>query len=137
LPLSAERDNSNHPLVRHYEEFVAAQDPADPGVLVLSSFAGAAEQLDEALLVNPHDIQGMAAALHQALTMPLEERRSRHNALARRVVADDVESWRERFLRRLADAAKSRERTVPRAGGAVIFEQAQPLKRGTLSLRNQ
>jgi trehalose 6-phosphate synthase len=120
------------------KEFVAAQDPADPGVLVLSSFAGAAEQLDEALLVNPHDIQRMAAALHQALTMPLEERRSRHYSLSRRVVAEDVESWRERFLQRLAEAADpSRERPGRRASGAAIFEPVKPRKQGPLSLRNQ
>jgi trehalose 6-phosphate synthase len=56
------------------KEFIAAQDPADPGMLVLSRFAGAAEQLKEALLVNPYDTQGTAEAIQRALTMPVEER---------------------------------------------------------------
>jgi len=59
------------------KEYVAAQDPADPGVLVLSQFAGAAKQLDAALLVNPHDIEAMARAIKTALAMPLDERLSR------------------------------------------------------------
>ncbi|WP_175938035.1 trehalose-6-phosphate synthase, partial [Burkholderia plantarii] len=63
------------------KEFIAAQDAKDPGVLVLSRFAGAAEQLTDALLVNPYDIQGTARAIHAALTMPLDERVRRHTAL--------------------------------------------------------
>ena len=59
------------------KEYVAAQDPDDPGVLVLSRFAGAAEELDAALLVNPFDGEGMALALHAALLMPLAERKAR------------------------------------------------------------
>ena len=59
------------------KEFVAAQDPDDPGALVLSEFAGAAEQLQAALLVNPHDIAATADAIYRALSMPLEERRER------------------------------------------------------------
>jgi len=53
------------------KEYVAAQNPADPGVLVLSKFAGAANELDTALLVNPHDIDGMARTIATALSMPL------------------------------------------------------------------
>ena len=53
------------------KEFLAAQDPDDPGVLVLSQFAGAAAKLDQALIVNPHEIEGVAAALKRALEMPL------------------------------------------------------------------
>jgi len=59
------------------KEYVAAQNPVDPGVLVLSEFAGAAKELDAALLVNPHDIDGMAQAIGRAWDMPLEERRAR------------------------------------------------------------
>ena len=58
------------------KEYVASQDPENPGDLVLSKFAGAAEDLKEAVLVNPYDTDEMADALFQALTMPLEERRS-------------------------------------------------------------
>ena len=64
---------------------IAAQDPADPGVLVLSRFAGAAEQLREALLVNPYDTHGTAETVQQALQMPLEERRERHQKLLARM----------------------------------------------------
>ena len=60
------------------KEFLAAQDPDDPGVLMLSQFAGAAVELDEALIVNPHETDAVAAALKRALEMPGEERRERH-----------------------------------------------------------
>ncbi|WP_198370091.1 alpha,alpha-trehalose-phosphate synthase (UDP-forming) [Roseomonas rosulenta] len=67
------------------KEFIAAQDPADPGVLILSRFAGAAEELSDALLVNPYDPDDIADAMHAALEMPLEERQARHAALRRAV----------------------------------------------------
>jgi trehalose 6-phosphate synthase len=86
------------------KEFLAAQDEEDPGVLVLSRFAGAAEQLKEALLVNPYDTEGTAAAILLALQMPLEERRERHQALMRTVRQQDVHWWCESFLAALADA---------------------------------
>ena len=60
------------------KEYVAAQDPEDPGVLVLSQFAGAAKELDRALIVNPHESDAVAAALKRALEMSLAERRERH-----------------------------------------------------------
>lgn len=63
------------------KEFVAAQNPNDPGVLVLSRFAGAAQQLDAALLVNPYDPDAMAEAMTQALTMRLAERQARWRAM--------------------------------------------------------
>jgi trehalose 6-phosphate synthase len=80
------------------KEFVAAQDPDDPGALVLSEFAGAAEQLQAALLVNPHDIAGTADAIHHALAMPLEERRERWQALDAAVRDQDIAWWRREFL---------------------------------------
>src|SRR5690606_7300102 len=75
------------------KEYVAAQDPDDPGVLVLSQFAGAAEEMKQALIVNPYDIDDMAQQLHRALTMPIEERRERHAALLDQVVSSDVAWW--------------------------------------------
>src|SRR5205085_5149540 len=63
------------------KEFVAVQDEEDPGVLVLSRFAGAAEQLRDALLVNPYDVPGTAEAIQRALQMPLAVRQRRHAAL--------------------------------------------------------
>ena len=75
-----------------------AQDAADPGALILSEFAGAAEQLKSAILVNPHDGEQVAEAIHQALTMPLDERQNRWEA-ARDVIREtDIDSWRETFL---------------------------------------
>src|SRR5258708_26979494 len=63
------------------KEYVAAQDPDDPGVLILSRFAGAAIEFRRALLVNPYDPESVAGAIAQALTMPIEERRARHQGL--------------------------------------------------------
>jgi len=83
------------------KEFIAAQDPADPGVLVLSRFAGAAEQLQEALLVNPYDAHSTANSLDQALQMPLAERIERHQKLLARIEAEDVHWWCQRFLQAL------------------------------------
>ena len=88
------------------KEFVAAQDPADPGVLVLSRFAGAAEQMKEALLVNPYDTHGTAEAIQQALQMPLDERRRRHQVLLAGIRAEDVHWWRQNFLAALAAAGR-------------------------------
>jgi len=84
------------------KEYVAAQDTDNPGVLVLSRFAGAAEDLQEALIVNPYDIDDIAHALEQALNMPLDERLERHRALDRRVRTNDASHWRQTFLKALA-----------------------------------
>jgi len=81
------------------KEYVASQNPNYPGVLVLSRFAGAARELDAALLVNPYDHDAVAAALNQGLVMSLEERRERWNSMAAKVRENSLEHWRERFLR--------------------------------------
>ncbi|CAG1014696.1 MAG: alpha,alpha-trehalose-phosphate synthase [Rhizobiaceae bacterium] len=98
------------------KEYVAAQDPDDPGVLVLSQFAGAAEELEEALIVNPYDADDVADRLYEALTMPLDERSDRHAALHRRILHQDARAWLEGFLARLdeADAAEAVCRPIPR-----------------------
>jgi len=83
------------------KEYVACQDPRNPGVLVLSSMAGAAKELDAALLVNPHDPIAASAAIRQALDMPLGERIERHQALMQRLKENDLETWRDNFLRSL------------------------------------
>ncbi len=88
------------------KEYVVAQDPDDPGVLVLSRFAGAAEQLKEALLVNPYDSQGMADSIQQALQMPLPERKDRHEKLMARIRQHDVHWWRRAFLQALEAAGQ-------------------------------
>ncbi|WP_158930756.1 alpha,alpha-trehalose-phosphate synthase (UDP-forming) [Acidisphaera sp. S103] len=79
------------------KEYVAAQDPEEPGVLILSEFAGAARELDAALLVNPYDEAGMAQAMDKALSMPVEERQERHQAMLKVMRTNSLERWRDRF----------------------------------------
>jgi trehalose 6-phosphate synthase len=88
------------------KEYVAAQNADDPGVLVLSKFAGAAEQLEEALIVNPYNIDDTADALQVALTMPLRERKQRHGALLGRIKKHDVRHWRKSFLEALCACSR-------------------------------
>jgi trehalose 6-phosphate synthase len=78
------------------KEYVAAQDPEDPGVLILSRFAGAAEQMTEALIVNPHSAEEIADAIRQALRMPREERIRRWRTLMDGVIEEDVFWWSRR-----------------------------------------
>ncbi|MCM2291606.1 alpha,alpha-trehalose-phosphate synthase (UDP-forming) [Allorhizobium sp. BGMRC 0089] len=80
------------------KEYVAAQNPEDPGVLILSRFAGAARELTGALLVNPYDVEGTAQAIEQALAMPLEERRNRWRQMMDYLLVNDVMHWCEDFL---------------------------------------
>jgi trehalose 6-phosphate synthase len=86
------------------KEFIAAQDPEDPGVLVLSRFAGAARELTAALIVNPFDFAAVADAIAHALAMPLEERRDRWQRMMERLRANSLTTWRDRFLAALAGA---------------------------------
>jgi len=87
------------------KEYIAAQDPEDPGVLVLSRFAGAARELGEALIVNPFDVEAMGESLQQALNMPLDERRRRWLASYEWLRQNDVTAWRKAFQADLADPA--------------------------------
>ncbi len=80
------------------KEYIAAQDPENPGVLVLSRFAGAARECTAALLVNPYDSEGVAIAIDRALAMPLSERRERHADNYKALLANDLGQWAERFL---------------------------------------
>ncbi len=80
------------------KEFVAAQDPGDPGVLILSHFAGAAEQMEDALLVNPHDTEQVATTILTALCMAPGERRRRHERLMADLRSHDVHWWSRSFL---------------------------------------
>ncbi|MGJ7041421.1 trehalose 6-phosphate synthase [Shinella sp. BE166] len=80
------------------KEFVAAQNEADPGVLLLSRFAGAAHELKDAVLVNPYDVEGTADAIARSLTMPLEERRDRWKSMMNALRANDVFTWCDTFL---------------------------------------
>jgi trehalose 6-phosphate synthase len=80
------------------KEFVAAQPPDNPGVLVLSQLAGAAYELTDAILVNPYDIDGVADGLHQALSMPVEERKERYQSMISILRRNDITAWRTRFI---------------------------------------
>ena len=84
------------------KEFVAAQDPDDPGVLVLSRFAGAAHELDSAILVNPYDTEGTARAIARALDMPWNERKDRWTSMMERLERNGVKQWCHNFLAVLA-----------------------------------
>ncbi|GJH09478.1 alpha,alpha-trehalose-phosphate synthase (UDP-forming) [Caballeronia novacaledonica] len=87
------------------KEYVSAQDPDDPGVLVLSQFAGAARELTAALIVNPLDIDDMADALATALKMPLDERKARYGEMMQQLRENNVSVWRDNFLRDLKAGA--------------------------------
>ena len=82
------------------KEFCASRTDED-GVLILSEFAGAADELSDALIVNPYDVRGVADAIHQALTMDGAERRRRIRRLRERVLGHDVHVWADEFLRAL------------------------------------
>jgi trehalose 6-phosphate synthase len=92
------------------KEYVAAQDAADPGVLILSKFAGAAEEMNEALIVNPYSIEETAEAIRDALEMPLAERCERHGALLARVQKYDAAAWSQSFLEHLKRAPSTAEK---------------------------
>jgi trehalose 6-phosphate synthase len=83
------------------KEYVAAQDAGDPGVLILSRFAGAAAECRDALLVNPFDPESVASAIARALEMPLAERRDRHNHIIATLSLNNSDVWGTRFLRSL------------------------------------
>jgi trehalose 6-phosphate synthase len=91
------------------KEYVAAQNPDDPGVLVLSKFAGAANELDTALLVNPHDIDGMARTIAVALSMPFPERRMRWEAMMAKLRRRSIQQWFTSFVEALEMARAERE----------------------------
>ena len=85
------------------KEYVAAQDPEDPGVLVLSRFAGAARELRGALLVNPYDIEGTAHAIARGLSMPLDERKQRWQMMMDHLLTYDINRWCDDFLKDLIE----------------------------------
>jgi trehalose 6-phosphate synthase len=87
------------------KEYVAAQDPRDPGVLILSTLAGAARELTNALQVNPYDTRGVARAIQVALSMTLSERRQRHKAMMDTIRRNDIHAWHGKFVAALEEAA--------------------------------
>jgi trehalose 6-phosphate synthase len=92
------------------KEYVAAQDPVDPGVLILSRFAGAADEFRAALLVNPYDTEAVGGAIARAIAMPLEERKRRHAELYAALLANDIGQWGDRFLAALGGKPARRSR---------------------------
>ncbi len=103
------------------KEYVAAQNPADPGVLVLSKFAGAANELDTALLVNPHDIDAMAQTIATAISMPLTERRMRWEAMMTKLQGHTIQQWFGDFIDALQDSQRDKGRL-----DAVVVEPPAP-----------
>jgi hypothetical protein len=106
------------------KEYVAAQDPNDPGVLILSRFAGAAVGGKRALLVNPYDAESVAGAIAQALSMSVDERRERHAALLHDILENDVKKWQKDFL----DALRGEDRTAEEIQAAV--QRSEGVRRG-------
>jgi trehalose 6-phosphate synthase len=103
------------------KEYIAAQNPADPGVLVLSKFAGAANELDTALLVNPHDIDGMARTIATALSMPLTERRMRYEAMMQKLRGHSIQQWFADFIEALRDSQADKAATAPRVETPTLW----------------
>jgi trehalose 6-phosphate synthase len=93
------------------KEYVAAQDPQDPGVLILSKFAGAAEELTDALIVNPNDKVEVAEAIQHALHMSREERVARWQAMSKVLWNSDTSQWAATFIKDLAANKASRARS--------------------------
>jgi trehalose 6-phosphate synthase len=129
MPASSARDGMN--LVA--KEYVAAQDPADPGVLVLSRFAGAARQMTDALIVNPYAPEELADALHAALAMPLAERVRRWEAMMEGVMRDDVRAWRDRFVAALETASAGPEAELPRPAALTAGRRSPWSDRGSVA----
>ena len=101
------------------KEYVAAQTPEDPGVLILSRFAGAARQLKEALIINPNSPEEISDALTRALNMDLDERKRRWEALFDNVTRHDVTAWRDDFVARLREPDAALLKVAPKAANAT------------------
>lgn len=99
------------------KEYVAAQDPLNPGVLVLSAFAGAASELEAAVLVNPYDIEGTSKAVARALSMPRGERRERWQSMMTRLRSNDIHRWTRHFVEALRAARSFRRPSIQRQLG--------------------
>ena len=98
-------------------------------MLILSQFAGAAEAMKEALIVNPYDIEQVAYAMQMALHMPLNERRERHQALLATIQREDVHAWSRAFLARLARTKEAFADTLPLDTASTASKARQPGKR--------
>ena len=110
------------------KEYVAAQNPLDPGVLILSAFAGAAKQLDAALLVNPHDIEATSRAIGQALIMSADERRERWRSMMTKLEQSSLSSWFSDFVSALTGSS------VPQRVLSAAKPERLPFKSGRMEL---
>ncbi|HXG78526.1 MAG TPA: trehalose-6-phosphate synthase [Methyloceanibacter sp.] len=117
------------------KEYVAAQDPDNPGVLILSRFAGAAAELKQALLVNPYDAEAVAAAIDRALRMPLAERRDRHSLMFQTLLRNGTRAWSARFLNSLAPSLTEQLRARKEAKPAPRQPRAGLVSRPRNNLR--
>ncbi len=113
------------------KEYVAAQNPEDPGVLVLSRFAGAAHQLGEALIVNPYDTQEVAEAIRTALAMPQSERVRRFERLYATISSTDIDWWTSRYLAALSGLEIASGETVPPGTPKPLRSSRQMAERAT------
>lgn len=119
------------------KEFVAAQDPAEPGVLVLSQFAGAACELKDALLVNPYDIDDVVEGIARAIEMLMSERRRRWKNNMQLLRENDITAWRCRFINMLRECAIDkpnplwRRRSVPSLSLIPPNKSSQPTERAS------
>ncbi len=107
------------------KEYVAAQDGANPGVLILSRFAGAAAELTTALIVNPYDPEAVGMAIAQALSMPKDERMARHKRLFQVLLENDITEWGDRFLAALTRGEPQFDET---AAGEELKDPAAPTR---------
>ena len=110
------------------KEYVAAQDAEDPGVLILSRFAGAAAEFGAALLVNPYDPEAVGSAIARAISMPRDERIDRHAKLWDALLKNDISTWGDRFLTTLAESRKA----APRPRGAAVRRVATQASGGAV-----
>src|SRR5690606_7742287 len=110
------------------KEYVTAQKPDNPGVLVLSRFAGAAEDMKKALIVNPYDVEEMADAIKTALEMDLAERRERHEALLATVRRHDAFAWCRSFLGALEKIGRRSALAVPRSPSDAARKALQEIE---------
>jgi trehalose 6-phosphate synthase len=102
------------------KEYVAAQNPLDPGILVLSRFAGAARQLDAAVLVNPNDIDAIARGISSALAMSAEERRERWRAMMQTLQSSSLNGWFSGFVGALTACRQPRRLIAARTDAALL-----------------
>jgi trehalose 6-phosphate synthase len=112
------------------KEYVAAQDPLDPGVLILSKFAGAAQQLSGAIIVNPNDKVEVAEAIHDALAMTQQERVNRWQSMIGPLRERNVSWWAAAFLKELTQVDSETQRMKSEAFAPALIPLKLPINSG-------